>query len=99
MLDVFFLVCICRSQITESIELVNKQMYLHPSSVIVVKESERGEKILTWKIDVYRYADSSLIFGPLISSSESLKPDEEANFFKHKKKNIQNSSNNSIRLL
>jgi len=38
--------------------------------------------ILTWNIDVYRYADSSLIFGPLISISESVKPDEEANFLK-----------------
>ena len=58
------------------------------------REKETGEHFvreLTWKMDVYRYADSSLMFGPAMSSSVSLKPDEFANFLRQKGKRIRKS--------
>jgi hypothetical protein len=48
-------------------------------------------EIQTWKIDVYRYADSSLIVGPPASNSASVIPDEVANFFNQRKKRLNNS--------
>lgn len=49
---------------------------------------------LTWNIDVYRYADSSLIFGPFTSNSVSVKPDDVANFF-----NNQNKTNDNLKFI